>query len=114
MSSARNVAVLLPAWAKSRSSAADMGGLRCSEVGGRGPVLVPERGRLRRPLDDLLEQQVHEEEEGLGLEDQEDRLRVGIVVEVLVHAAVLDHHDVAGLPRDVAAVMDVVAAALED
>ena len=36
-----------------------------------------------------------------------------IVVEVLVHAAVLDEHDVAGLPVDVPAVMDVVAVALE-
>ena len=35
------------------------------------------------------------------------------VVEVLVHAGVLDQHHVAGLPRDVAAVVHVMAVALE-
>ena len=33
---------------------------------------------------------------------------------MLMHAAVLDEHDVARLPRNMPAVMDVVAAALED
>ncbi len=36
-----------------------------------------------------------------------------IVVEVLMHAAGLDDHDVAGLPVDPPAVMDVMAAALQ-
>src|SRR5215471_2346019 len=56
---------------------------------------------------------MHEEEQRLGFEHQENGLLVGIVVEVLMHATVLDDHHIASLPRDVAAVVYVVAAALE-
>src|SRR5213075_2909322 len=64
--------------------------------------------------DHLLEQQVHEEEQRLGLEDQQHRLVFRIVVEVLMHTAGLDDHDVAGLPIDAPSVMDVVASTLDD
>jgi hypothetical protein len=57
--------------------------------------------------------QVHEQEQGLRLEHQQHRLFVGRVVEVLMHAAVLDDHHVAGLPRNMPAVVHVVAAALQ-
>ena len=56
---------------------------------------------------------MHEQEQRLGLQHEQDRLVVGVVVEVLMDAAVLDDHDVAGLPVDAAAVMDVMAAAFE-
>jgi hypothetical protein len=56
---------------------------------------------------------MHEQEERLGLEYQQDRLLLGIVVEMLVHAAVLDDHHIAGFPRNVAAIVHVVAPALE-
>src|SRR5262249_16398462 len=84
-----------------------------SDVGRRLVILLAGGRIVGRPLDDLLEQEVHEQEQGLRLEHQQDRLVLGVVVEVLVHAAVLDEHHVTGLPRNVAAVVHVVAAALE-
>ena len=66
-----------------------------------------------RPFHDLLEQEVHEQEQRLCLEHQQDRLFLRIVVEVLVDAAVLDDHHVARLPGNVPAVVHVMAAALE-
>ena len=56
---------------------------------------------------------MHEQEQRLRLEHQVDAFLVLGVVEVLMHAAVLDQHHVAGLPWDPPAVMHVVAVALE-
>src|SRR5262245_43473719 len=64
------------------------------DVGRRLVVLLSLRRLVRRPFHDLLEEQVHEQEKGLGLEHQQDRFVLGVVVEVLVHAAVLDEHHV--------------------
>ena len=72
------------------------------------------RRMVRRIGHDLLEQQMHEQEERLRLHHQQDRLVVGIVVEMLMDAAILDDHHVAGLPLDAPPVMHVMAVALED
>ena len=56
---------------------------------------------------------MHEQEERLRLRDQHDRLVLRVVVEMLVDAGVLDDQRVAGFPVEAAAVMDVVALALE-
>jgi|SRR6516164_5116263 hypothetical protein len=56
---------------------------------------------------------MHEKKQRLGFEHEQDCLMVGIVVEVLVDATVLNNHDVTGLPIDPLSVMDVVAAPLE-
>ena len=56
---------------------------------------------------------MHEEKERLRLDHEKDRLVLRVVVEMLMHAAILDDHHIAGLPRDVAAVMDVVTVAFE-
>src|SRR5262249_31226738 len=58
-------------------------------------------------------QEMHEKEKRLRFGHQENGFVLGIVVEVLVHATVFDDHHVAGLPGDMAAVVDVVAATLE-
>ena len=50
---------------------------------------------------------------GFALNTSRMQILVLVVVEMLVHAAVLDQHHVAGLPFHVAAVMNVVAVALE-
>ena len=50
---------------------------------------------------------------GFALNTSRMRVVVGIVVEVLMHAAVLDEHEVARLPVEALAVVDVVAAPLE-
>src|SRR5258706_2336282 len=84
------------------------------KVGRRRPILMPLGERVRRIGDHLLIEQVHEQEQRFGLEHQKDRLVVGVVVEVLMHAAVLDEHHIAGLPLDAAPVMDVMAASLDD
>ena len=84
------------------------------QMSARRLVVFRALGRnFRRPFHDLLEQQVHEQEQRLGLEHQQHRLFVRRVVEVLMHAAVLDQHHVAGLPRNMAAVVHVMAVALE-
>ena len=57
---------------------------------------------------------MHEKEQRFCLEHQQHRFIFRIVVEMLMHAAGLDNHDVTGLPVDAAAVMDVIAAALQD
>ena len=57
---------------------------------------------------------MHEQEQGLRLHHQHHGLIVGIVVEMLMDAAVLDDQGLSRLPRDVLAVMDVMALALED
>ena len=49
----------------------------------------------------------------LRLEHEQDAVLVVVVVEVLVDAAVLDQYDVAGLPFHGAAVVNVMAVALE-
>src|SRR5206468_3917907 len=72
------------------------------------------RWRRRRKGDDLLVEEVHEEEQRLRLEDEQNRLILRVVVEVLMNAAVLDDHRVAGLPLDAPPVVDIMAAALED
>src|SRR5262245_24894440 len=68
-----------------------------SQIRWRFVVLAAFGWDLRRPLDDLLEEQVHEQEQRLGLEHQQHRFLVRIVIEMLVHAGVLDQHHVAGL-----------------
>ncbi len=50
---------------------------------------------------------------GLALNTRWMHSSLSRVIEVLVHAAVLDQHHVAGLPGDLAAVMNVIAVALE-
>ena len=50
---------------------------------------------------------------GFALNTKRMQILLLVVVEMLVHAAVLDQHHVAGLPFHVAAVMDVMAVALE-
>src|SRR5580700_1990109 len=129
MSSMRRLAVLLPTWAKSRSSRVwlirvselflpprlrggpgrdkphgaayvgaphpalpedgegerERGGAR-SQILRRAEVLVAGRGFVGRIGHDLLEQQVHEQEQRLCFEHQQDRLVVGAVVEMLVDA----------------------------
>src|SRR5262249_9943310 len=122
-SSARMLAVLLPTWAKSRSSRILLmiGLLKSlffsprwrSQILRRPEILVAGRRLVGRIGDDLLEQEVHEQEQRFGLENQQDRFVVGIVVEVLVHASALHDHHVARLPVDPAAIVDVVAAPLE-
>ena len=57
---------------------------------------------------------MHEQKERLGLEHQQHRFVFRIVVEVLMHAPRFDDHDVAGLPVDAPAVVDVVAAPLDN
>ena len=49
-------------------------------------------GILGGKFGDLLEQHVHEQEQRLGLHDQEDAFIVGLVAEMLMHAGVLDDH----------------------
>src|SRR5215813_6594486 len=112
-SSARKLQVLVPEWAGPFSWNSVLMRSSASDVGRRPIVLLAFRRVVGRPFDDLLEQEVHEQEQRFGLEHQQDRLVLGVVVEVLVHAAVLHEHDVAGLPWDVPAVVDVVAAPLE-
>src|SRR5262249_32117866 len=114
-SSARKLQVLSPTWAKSRSSRFFVIAIppTGSKVFRRAEAFRAGRQFVRRIGHDFLEQQVHEQEQRFRLEHQQDRLVLGIIVEVLMHAAVLDDHDVAGLPVDAAAVVDVVAAALD-
>src|SRR5262245_24609300 len=112
-SSARYVQVLAPEWAGPFSSKTVLMRSSASDVGRRAKVFLALWRLVGRPLNDFLEQEVHEQEQRLGLEHQQDRLVLGVVIEVLVHAAVLHEHHVAGLPGNVPAVMDVVAASLE-
>src|SRR5215472_8554859 len=84
-----------------------------SDVGRRFEILMAGRQLVGRPFHHFLEKQVHEQKQRLRLEYQQNAILVLVVIEMLVHAAVLDQHHVAGLPFDVAAVMDVVAVALE-
>src|SRR5262245_57742650 len=51
---------------------------RSSDVRRRFVAVLAGRQFVGRPLHDLLEQQVHEQEQRLGLEHQEDRLFLGI------------------------------------
>src|SRR5688572_16618575 len=116
MSSARKLTFLaLPTCATLRSSRTVI--LECSscglEIGRRGPILMALRQRGGRIGNHLLIQQVHEEEERLGLEYQQDGFSRRIVVEMLVHAAVLHQHDIAGLPFNAPPIVNVVAPALE-
>src|SRR5215467_9403214 len=111
MSSMRRVAVFLPTWAKSRSSRILL--MLVSQVLRRAEILVAGRCFVGRVGHDLLEQEVHEQKQRLGLEYQKDRLVVRVVVEMLMHARAFDDHDIARLPLDAAAVMNIVAAALE-
>src|SRR5579884_4077766 len=99
MSSMRKFAVLLPLWATSRSSRMVMSFSGCekSEIGWRRPILVALGQRRRRIGNHLLVQEMHEQEERLGFEHQQDRLAIRIVIEMLMHAAILDKHHVAGL-----------------
>src|SRR5262245_47433144 len=106
ISSARQLQTLLPERACCLSSiAAICASPYVSKV--LGGLVRPERRiEIGRPLHHLLQQQVHEQEQRLRLEHQVDTFLLVGVVEVLVHAAVLDQHHVAGLPRDLAAVVD--------
>ena len=70
-------------------------------------------GILRGVFRDLLEDQMHEQEERLGLRDQHDRLVFRIVVQMLVDAGVLDDEGIARFSVEALAVMDVVAFALQ-
>src|SRR6266567_5812330 len=101
MSSVRKVQVLSPTWATSRSSRTFIPKLRLArirdralKIGWRRPILMAFRQRRRRIGNHLLKQQVHEQEQRLGLEDQQDRFIVRVVVEVLMHTAILDEHDI--------------------
>src|SRR6266581_468605 len=97
MSSVRKVQVLSPTWATSRSSRTFIPSsvwLKL-EIGRGCPVLMAFRQRRRRIGNHLLKQQVHEQEQRLGLEHQQDRFIVRIIVEVLMHAAILDKHHIA-------------------
>src|SRR5487761_136545 len=117
MASLRKLHRSLPRWATSRSSGELMSEIPWwwdeSEISRRREVFVAGRRRRGRIAHDLLEQQMHEQEQRLRLERQQVRVVVGIVVEMLVHAAVLDQHEVARLPVEPLAVVDVVAATLE-
>src|ERR1700719_983423 len=116
MASARKLQAAAPIWAKSRSSG-ELMGMSCryrSQIGGRREVFVADRQGRRRIRHYLLEQEMHEQEERLGLEDQEMRVIVRIIVEMLMYAAVLDEHDIAGFPIDAPLVMDIVAASLQN
>src|SRR5271156_3439254 len=84
-----------------------------SDLGRRTEFLHAGRQRVGRPLDHLLEQKVHEQEQRLGFENQQDAGFLLVIVEVLVHAGILDQHDVTGLPLHITAVMHVMAVALE-
>src|SRR3981189_3558843 len=114
ISSARQLQVLVPERACCLSSIAAMcAAPKILEVL-RGRV-GPERWiEIGRPLHHLLQQQVHEQEQRLGLEHEVDALLALGVIEVLMHAAVLDQHHVAGLPGNLAAVVDVIVVALQD
>src|SRR6202035_5746680 len=117
MASARKLQAAPPMWAKSRSSGELI--IACPvvddlQIGRWGKIFVADRRRGGRKRHYLLKQQVHEQEERPGLEDQEMRVIVGIIVEMLMHAAVLDEHDVAGLPVDAPLVMDIVAAPFQN
>ena len=68
---------------------------------------------FRREIDDPLEQHVHEQKERLRLHHEDDRLVVGIVVEMLVHTGVLDDQRVARLPVVADLVVHVVTLALQ-
>ncbi len=57
---------------------------------------------------------MHEQEQRLRLHDQADGLVVGVIVQVLVDAGVLDDQRIARFPIEAAAVVDVVALALQD
>src|SRR5262249_48872726 len=111
MSSMRRVAVLLPTWAKSRSSRILL--MLVSQVLRRAGILVAGRWFVGRGGHDLFGQEGHEQKQRLGLEHQKDCLVVGVVVEMLMYARAFDDHDIARLPLDAAAVMDIVTAALE-
>src|SRR6266566_1196315 len=85
-----------------------------SDVGRRFEILMAGRQLVGRPFDHFLKQQVHEQKQRLRLEHQKNAVLVFVVVEMLVDAAVLDQHYVAGLPLHGTAVVDIVAVALED
>src|SRR6185503_18993955 len=84
-----------------------------SQIGGRLPVLVTFEKRGRRIGDHLLKQKVHKQKQWLCLEHEQQGLVFRIVVEVLMHAPRFDDHDIAGLPRNFPAVMDIVTASLQ-
>src|SRR5262249_44241385 len=86
---------------------------RASNVGRWFVGVLARRQFVGRPFHDLLEQEMHEQEQRLGFEHQENCFVLGIVVEMLMDATVLDDHHVAGLPGDVPAIVHVMAAALE-
>src|SRR6516165_1671201 len=88
--------------------------LGASNIRRRLVMVLTGRQLVGRPLHDLLKQQMHEQEQRLGLEYEQDRLLLGIVIEMLVNAAVLDNHHVACFPRNMPAVVHVMAAAFED
>ncbi len=75
---------------------------------------MPGRRVLGRVFHDLLEQQVHEQEQRLGLENQDHRFLVLVIVQMLVNAGVLDQKGIARFPVQAFPVVNVVALAFED
>src|SRR5215470_11132016 len=71
-SSARKLQLLLPVWAGLFSSNSVVMHSSPSDVGRRPIILLAFRRLVGRPLDDFLEQEVHEQEQRLGLEHQQD------------------------------------------
>lgn len=56
---------------------------------------------------------MHEQKERLRFEHKKDSLLVGIVIKVLVHAAIFYQHDVVGFPLDATAIVNIVSAAFD-
>src|SRR3984957_1511998 len=113
ISSARQLQVLLPDRACFLSSIALMRCCSCRLLKSRRRIGLVVRRALGRPFHHLLQQQMHEQEQRLCLEHEVDAFLGLGVVEVLMHAAVLDQHHVAGLPFDPPPVVHVVAVPLE-
>src|SRR6516164_10652472 len=92
-SSARKVLVAEPDSAACLSSNGILS-LRL-DIRWRFEILMAGRQLVGRPFHHLLEQQVHEQKQRLRLEHQQNAILVLVVVEMLMHAAVLDQHHVA-------------------
>ncbi len=74
---------------------------------------MPGNRFFRRKLNHFLKDQMHEEEQRLCLHDQHDRLLIRIVSKMLMNAAILDNHCIAGFPINPFTFMHIVTFTLE-
>ena len=80
-----------------------------------GFEIFPTWDRLRRwILHILLKEQVEKEEQRFGFEDHDARFVIGIAIDVLMHAAVLDDARIACFPVVALAIVNVVPLAFQN